>query len=117
MQRHKLTSPTVLDLPRGFDPSGIPSLGAGYTETPLFSSHRSGTSSLPGLPPAARIASVIGVETEGEDAWQVWGCIDDHPVLFEVEAGAAAEMIRAVGRGEAATAIVEPGQVLVERLD
>ncbi len=118
MQRgHKLAHPSAVGMPDGFDPSGIPCLDAGYTETPLFSSHRARAASLPGLAPAARLASVVEVESEGDPDWLIWGCIEGQPVLFTVEAGAAAEMMRAIARGELATAIVEPGQVVLERLD
>lgn len=121
MQRghHKGTVPhsSVLELPEGFDPSGIPSLDAGYAESPLLRSHRAGQGSLPGLAPAARIATVHDVASEGTPDWLLWGCVEGRPMLFSVEAAAAAEMIRTVRRGEEATAIVEPGQVLVERLD
>jgi hypothetical protein len=47
----------------------------------------------------------------------VWGCTGDRPVLFAVDAEAAAEMMNALTAGEVATAIVEPGQLLLERLD
>jgi hypothetical protein len=57
------------------------------------------------------------LESAGADTWLVWGCAGDRPVLFAVEAGAAAEMLNALRSGEVATAIVEPGQLLLERLD
>lgn len=54
---------------------------------------------------------------KGDGDWLVWGCVGGRPVMFAVEAGAAAEMMHAVTAGEMATAIIEPWQVLLERLD
>ncbi len=63
------------------------------------------------------IASVQEVAERREADWLIWGCVDDRPILFDVEAGAAAEMMAAIARGEAATAIIEPWQLVLERLD
>jgi len=49
--------------------------------------------------------------------WYIWGAVSDRPVLFAVEAGAAAEMMGSVAKGEMATAIIEPWQLVLERLD
>jgi hypothetical protein len=118
MQRgHKLADPAALGLPEGFDPCGVPCLDHGRTRRRAASSHRRQHDSLPGLAPTSLIASVEGVATEGEADWLIWGSADDRPVLFDVEAGAAAEMMSSVARGETATAIIEPWQLVLERLD
>jgi hypothetical protein len=49
--------------------------------------------------------------------WVVWGCVDGRPMLFTVEPASAAEMAHALAAGDHPTAIVEPGQVLLEPLD
>jgi hypothetical protein len=114
---HKLTQSRGLEMPDGFDPSGIPCVDSGRTHRRRTSSHRQHGRALPGLAPTSVIASVEVLESAGADTWLVWGCAGDRPVLFAVEAGAAAEMLNALRSGEVATAIVEPGQLLLERLD
>ena len=117
MQRgHKLIHRPALDMPEGFDPSGIPSV-AGGTRPGAASSHRRHARRLPGLAPASLIASVEEVAAQDEGDWLVWGCVGGRPLLFAVEAGAAAEMMGSVIGGEKATAIVEPWQLMLERLD
>ncbi len=110
-----LTHPDALDMPEGFDPSGIPQYVFGRTEAPLCASHRPGT--LPGLAPASAIATVETLEAQADGRWLAWGSLGDRPVLFSVEESAAAEMADSLARGELTTAIVEPAQILVERLD
>jgi hypothetical protein len=118
MQRgHKLTHPPALELPDCFDPSGVPCVDAGKTRSRTGSSHRRHPRRLPGLHPTAVIASVEAVAEEGDRDWLVWGNVDDRPVLFTVDGGAAAEMLDSVRTGEIATAIVEPWQLMLERLD
>lgn len=118
MQRgHKLTQSRGLEMPDGFDPSGVPCVDSGKTHRRKASSHRQHGRALPGLAPTSVIASVEELESAGSDTWLVWGCTGDRPVLFAVEAEAAAEMMNALTAGEVATAIVEPGQLLLERLD
>jgi hypothetical protein len=43
--------------------------------------------------------------------------VGDRPVLFALEASAAAEMLGSIATPGTATAIVEPWQVMLERLD
>ena len=116
MQRaRKATQTTELEMPDCLDPSGVP-CADGVARRRAGSSRRR-AHRLPGLTPASMIASVHGVAVRGEDRWLVWGCVDCGPVLFVVDAGAAAEMISSVEAGEMATAIIEPWQVVLERLD
>ncbi len=118
MQRgHKLSHPSALEMPGGFDPSGIPCVDSGPTEARAASSHRRHPRALPGLSPTSVIASVEDVAAKGEGDWLIWGSVDNRPVLFAVEAGAAAEMMDSVTTGEKATAIIEPWQLVLERLD
>ncbi len=114
---HKLTDPAALELPERFDPSGCPCVDHVDTKRRAATSHRRHPRALPGLAPASLIASVEEVAATGEADWLIWGCAGDRPVLFDVEAGAAAEMIDSVARGETATAIIEPWQLMLERLD
>jgi hypothetical protein len=114
---HKLTDRTAFELPDGFDPCGIPCVEPGRSHRRPASAHRRHPRPLPGLAPTSAIASVEGVAAEGYREWMIWGCLDNRPILFAVEAGAAAEMMAAVAAGETATAIIEPWQVLLERLD
>ena len=117
MQRgHTLTHPSALEMPEGFDPSGIPCIDSGGTRR-RAASHRRHPRQLPGLHPTSFIASVEDVAAQAGDQWLVWGSVGDRPVLFAVEAGAAAEMMDSVAAGETATAIVEPCQLVLERLD
>ena len=120
MQRgHKLSHPSALEMPEGFDPSGIPCVDSGHPRTRPAHPHRRHARSLPGLPPASVIAYVqevaVGAEASGERL--IWGCIGDRPALLAVEAGAAAEMMHALTAGETPTAIIEPWQLVLERLD
>jgi hypothetical protein len=118
MQRgHKLPHPSALDRPEPFDPAGIPCAKSGRTQARAASSHRRHPRLLPGLSPTSLIASVEEVAAKDERDWLVWGCVGDRPVLFAVEAGAAAEMMHSVSTGEMATAIIEPWQLMLERLD
>lgn len=114
---HRLTQPAALELPDGFDPCGVPCVDAGRHARRGTTSHRRQHRALPGLAPTSLIASVESVAAEGEREWLVWGSVAAQPVLFAIEAGAAAEMLHAVAAGETATAIVEPWQVMLERLD
>jgi hypothetical protein len=118
MQRgHKLTHPSALDMPERFDPCGIPCADSGHAHTRATSSRRRHPRSLPGLSPTALIASVEEVAAKGSGDWFIWGSVGDRPVLFAVEAGAAAEMMDSVTTGGIATAIIEPWQLVLERLD
>ena len=65
----------------------------------------------------ARAATVMEVIPREIGEWLAWGCVDGRPVMFAVEAGAGAEMAHAVALGDFPTAIVEPGQVVLEPLD
>ena len=114
---HRLAEPAALELPDGFDPCGVPCVDAGRHPRRGAASHRRQHRSLPGLAPTSVIASVEAVAVEGEREWLVWGSVAARPVLVAIEAGAAAEMLHAVSAGEIATAIVEPWQVMLERLD
>ncbi len=120
MQRgHRLTHPSALEMPDGFDPCGIPCADARTTRTRQQAavSHRRHPRVLPGLPSTSLVASVEDVATKGDGEWLVWGCVGNRPAMFAVEAAAAAEMMDSVSRGEMATAIIEPWQLMVERLD
>jgi hypothetical protein len=114
---HRLTQPAALELPDGFDPCGVPCVDGGRHPRRGSAVHRRHHRSLPGLAPTSIIASVEAVAAEGEREWLVWGCVAGRPVLVAIEPGAAAEMAHAVAVGETATAIVEPWQVMLERLD
>jgi hypothetical protein len=113
---HRITDPAALELPDGFDPCGVPCVDGGRPSR-RGAAHRRQHRSLPGLAPTSVIASVEAVASEGEREWLVWGSVAERPVLFSIEAGAATEMWHAVQAGEIATAIVEPWQVMLERLD
>ncbi len=118
MQRgHKLTRPSGLDRPVRLDPSGMPFVESGPTRTRAASARRRNPRSLPGLSPTSLIASVESVATTDGGGWLIWGCVDDRPVLFAVDAGAAAEMMGSVTAGGTATAIIEPWQLVLEQLD
>ena len=115
MQRgHKTTHPTSLEMPARFDPSGIPCVDSGHPHT---RTHRRLARPLPGLAPTSVIATVEDVAERGEANWLIWGCVGNRPVLFCVAAAGAAEMMHSVAAGEAATAIIEPWQLVLERLD
>ena len=120
MQRgHRLTHPSTLEMPDGFDPCGIPCVDSGNTHARAAAaqSHRRHPRRLPGLSPTSLVASVVEVAAKGDDDWLVWGCVGGRPAMFAVEAGPAAEMMAAVAGGEMATAIIEPWQVVLEPLD
>ncbi len=118
MQRgHKITHLPSLEMPARFDPSGIPCVDSGRSHTRTTSSHRRHPRPLPGLAPKSIIATVEEVAEHGEANWLIWGCVGDRPVLFTVAAAAAAEMLESVAAGEMTTAIVEPWQLMLERLD
>lgn len=118
MQRgHKLAHPSELEMPERFDPSGVPCVDSGHTRARAASSHRRHPRMLPGLSPTSLIASVEEVAANGDGDRLVWGSVGDRPALFAVEAGAAAEMMGSVTKGEMATAIIEPWRLVLERLD
>jgi hypothetical protein len=118
MQRsHKVAHLPSLEMPARFDPCGIPCLDSGHAHTRATSAHRRHPRSLPGLAPTSVIATVEEVAEQGEANWLIWGSAGDRPVLFTVAAAAAAEMMDAVAAGEMATAIIEPWQLVLERLD
>ena len=117
MQRtQRLPHRTALELPDGFDPSGIPCVDAG-TGRSGPAARRRRPHGLAGLPAMARSAMVVEVHPPEVGDWLAWGCVDGRPVLFAIEAGAAAEMAHAITMGELPTAIVEPGQIVLEPLD
>lgn len=113
---HNVTHPASLELPDSLDPCGVPCL-TGSRAARRASPHRRRHPTLPGLAPTSVIASVEAVAVEGEREWLLWGSVSQRPVLVAVESGVAAEMVRALSVGETATAIVEPWQVVLERLD
>ena len=118
MQRgHKLTHLPSLEMPDRFDPCGVPCATAGRAHSRATSSHRRHPQAIPGLAPTSLIATVEEVAERGETEWLIWGSVGKQPVLFMVAAAAAAEMMHSVGSGETATAIIEPRQLLLERLD
>jgi hypothetical protein len=118
MQRgHKITQLPSLEMPARFDPSGIPCFDSGQAHPRATSSHRRHPRTLPGLAPASVMATVEEVAEQGEANWLIWGSVDNRPVLFNVAAAAAAEMMHSVAAGEMATAIIEPSQLMLERLD
>ncbi len=118
MQRgHKIVHLPSLEMPARFDPSGIPCVDSGHAHTRATSSHRRRHRPLPGLAPTSVIAIVEEVAERGEANWLIWGSVGDRPLLFTVAAPAATEMMASVAAGEMATAIIEPWQLLLERLD
>jgi hypothetical protein len=118
MQRgHKITHLPSLEMPARFDPCGIPCVDSGQAHTRAASSHRRHPRPLPGLAPKSVIATVEEVAGQGEANWLVWGSVGNRPVLFTVAAAAAAEMMDSVAAGEMTTAIIEPWQLMLERLD
>ena len=118
MQRgHKITHLPSLEMPARFDPSGIPCVDSGHAHPRATSSHRRHLRPLPGLAPKSVIATVEEVAEQGEANWLIWGSVGDRPVLFTVAAAAAAEMLDSVTAGEMTTAIIEPWQLMLERLD
>ncbi|HEY6015112.1 MAG TPA: hypothetical protein VIU37_13945 [Candidatus Limnocylindrales bacterium] len=115
MQRgHKITQLPSLEMPARFDPSGIPCVDSSRAHP---RPHRRHARSLPGLAPTSLIATVEEVVERGETNWLIWGCVGDRPILFCVAAAGAAEMMKSVAAGEMATAIIEPWQLVLERLD
>jgi len=113
---HKVVRSTGLEMPADLDASGVPCEGFGHVGPGLEKvAHVPHPPS--GIAPSAVIASVEDVALEGEAEWLLWGSIADRPVLFAISAGAAAEMVGALRAGEHATAIIEPQQLLLERLD
>lgn len=118
MQRGpKIAHLPSLEMPARFDPSGIPCVDAGQAHTRATSSHRRHPRPLPGLAPKSVIATVEEVAEHGEASWLIWGSAGDRPVLFAVAVPAAAEMMESVAAGEMTTAIIEPWQLMLERLD
>ena len=118
MQRgHKLMHPSALEMPEGFDPSGIPCVDTRGADARPPAPRRRHARVLPGLPPTSFIASVEAVAETADERWLMWGSVGDRPVLFAVEAAAAGEMLHSVTAGDAATAIIEPWQLVLERLD
>ena len=117
MQRgQQLQHRSALELPAGFDPSGIPCADAGPGRS-ASARRRRRPHGLAGLQPMARTATVMEVIPREFGDWFAWGCVDGRPVMFAVTAGTGAEMAHAVALGEYPTAIVEPGQVVLEPLD
>ena len=118
MQRgHKITHLPSLEMPARFDPSGVPYLDSGRAHARALASHRRQARALPGLAPTSVLASVEAVAEQGEGNWLIWGSVGDRPVLFSVAAATGAEMLSSVVAGEMTTAIVEPWQLMLERLD
>jgi hypothetical protein len=118
MQRgHKIEHLPSLEMPARFDPSGIPCLDGGRLHSRTASSNQRHPRALPGLAPKSVIATVEVASERGEANWLIWGSVGDRPVLFSVAAAAGAEMLNSVAAGETTTAIVEPWQLLLERLD
>ena len=118
MQRgHKIAHLPSLEMPARFDPCGIPCLDSGHAHTRATSSHRRHARPLPGLAPTSVIATVEEVAEQGEVNWLIWGSAGNRPVLFSVAAAAATEMMDSVAAGEMTTAIIEPWQLMLERLD
>jgi hypothetical protein len=117
MQRaHKLAQPASFDIPERLAPEG-PCVDPGHATGPAAPSHRRPARSLPGLSPTSLIASVEEVAAADGADWLIWGNVGDRPVLFALEASAAAEMMGSIATPGTATAIVEPWQVMLERLD
>jgi hypothetical protein len=117
MQRgHKLAQPASFDIATQVAPEG-PCVDPGRASVPAAPSHRRPARSLPGLSPTSLIASVEEVAAADGGDWLIWGAVGDRPVLFALEASAAAEMMGSMATHETATAIVEPWQVMLERLD
>jgi hypothetical protein len=117
MQRaHKLAQPASFDIPERLAPEG-PCVDPGRAMVPAAPSHRRPARSLPGLSPTSLIASVEEVAAADGADWLIWGNVGDRPVLFALEAAAAAEMMGSIATPGTATAIVEPWQVMLERLD
>lgn len=118
MQRgHKTMQQPSLELPARFDPSGIPCVDSGHGHSRAHATHRRHARPLPGLAPKSLMATVEVVAERGQANWLVWGTDGERPVLFAVAAAAAAEMVDSMAAGERPTAIVEPWQVMLERLD
>ena len=114
---HKITHLPSMEMPDRSDPSGIPYVDSGHGRGRSASSPRRHARALPGLAPTSLIATVEAVAERGEASWLIWGSADNRPVLFRVAAAGAAEMMDSVGAGEMATAIIEPWQLVLERLD
>ena len=114
---HSLKEQARLEMPDGYDPCGTPCAELSRTRGRVGTARRRHHHAIPGLAPTSMIASVEGVAATGETDWLIWGCAGGSPVLFDVEASAAAEMMASLDRGEHATAIVEPWQLMLERLD
>ncbi|HEX5827412.1 MAG TPA: hypothetical protein VFY23_07830, partial [Candidatus Limnocylindrales bacterium] len=120
--------PTTLDPPAPaghapvLDPSGVP-LDLPVARWPRPRSHASLEVSLarahagyrilhvPGLPPST-IAVVEALAADDGDRVELWATWADRPVLVEVDAGSAREMLADLRAGHHPTAIIEPGQVL-----
>ena len=71
---------------------------------------------VPGLD-AAVPAIVEAVEAELGPSVELWGTSYGRPVLFEVDAGTAREMMADLDIGDHPTAILHPDQILLEALD
>ena len=119
MQRgHKIEHAPALDMPDRFDPSGVPYLDPGHARPRATTAHRRHhPHALPGLHPTSVIASVEEVAAQGEGEWLIWGSVGNRPVLFAVQPRVAAEMLESLAAGETPTAIIEPWQLVGERLD
>ncbi|HEY6058502.1 MAG TPA: hypothetical protein VIV06_10745 [Candidatus Limnocylindrales bacterium] len=114
---HKLSHPAALEMPAGFDPSGIPCADTEYVESPVEPISSSTRPALPGISETSYIASVEEVVPQECGDWLVWGSVGSRPVLFSLDASSATEMMSSVHAGEAPTAIIEPWQLVLERLD
>ena len=117
MQRgHKLAQPTSFDIPERLAPAG-PCVDPDRTQARTASSRRRPARSLAGLSPTSLIASVEEVAAADGADWLIWGNVGERPVLFALEASAAAEIMSSAVTHGMATAIIEPWQVMLELLD
>lgn len=93
------------------DPSGVPLEAALVL---VGDGHR--LVHVPGLTPSS-IAIVEALAQDLGPRMELWGTVAGRPVLFEVDGGTGHEMLADLDTGDHPTAILEPGQVLLESLD